>query len=116
MSSTRGTESEPSRLLDLAFDAIFSIEMHSHRITYWNAGAERMYGFSRKEAVGSVSHELLRTRYPGSGRSAYDQVAQDGRWEGRLVQTRKDGAEILVDGRWVLDHTTAIVMEVNREV
>jgi PAS domain S-box-containing protein len=107
-------------LLDLAFDAIFTIESDSHRITYWNAGAERMYGYSRQEALGQVSAQLLHTRYPSGlqsqRRSPYELVTQEERWEGRLVQTRKDGAEIIVEGRWVLDRPAGRILEVNREI
>jgi PAS domain S-box-containing protein len=109
-------EVEAGRLLDVAFDAIFAIEADTHRITYWNAGAAELYGYSREEALGRVSSQLLKTRYPRLAESAYKQVAETGRWEGRLVQTRKDGTELIVDGRWVLDRERATVVEVNREV
>ncbi len=111
-------ELEAARLIDLAFDAIFAIEADGHRITYWNAAAARTYGYTQDEALQQVASQLLRTRYPGSGShdSAYQQVAEDGQWEGRLVQTRKDGVEIIVDGRWVLDRAGGIILEVNREV
>ena len=118
MATTGGgaVESDAVRLLDVAFDAIFAIEADSHRIAFWNAGAAALYGYSREEALGKVSSQLLKTRYPGSAESAYKQVAELGRWEGRLVQTRKDGREIIVDGRWVLDRDHGTVVEVNREV
>jgi PAS domain S-box-containing protein len=107
---------EASRLLDLAYDAIFAIDANSHVITYWNAGAERIYGFSRSDAVGQVSSTLLKTRYPSGHDVAYEQVTRDGLWEGRLVQTLHNGAEVYVDARWVLDAEANIILEVNREV
>ena len=75
-----------------------------------------MYGFSAEEAVGRVSGELLQTRYPASKTSAYDEVERVGAWSGRLIQRRKDGTEVHVDGRWVLDRQSATILEVNREV
>ncbi len=75
-----------------------------------------MYGYSRKEALGQVSADLLKTRYPGSRASAYAMVTENGLWEGRLVQTRKDGVEIVVDGKWVLDPAAKLILEVNREI
>jgi PAS domain S-box-containing protein len=75
-----------------------------------------MYGYSRKEALGQVSGDLLKTRKPSGQDDAYEQVTRDGRWDGRLVQTRRDGAEVYVDAKWVLDPVGGIILEVNREV
>src|SRR5579863_4607590 len=33
-------------------------------IEFWNAGAERLYGFAPEEAIGRESHTLLQTRFP----------------------------------------------------
>ena len=35
-------------------------------IHYWSRGMERLYGFSAAEAIGRISHELLRTEFPRS--------------------------------------------------
>ena len=75
-----------------------------------------MYGYSRADALGRVSSELLKTRFPEAREAAYDKVIQDGFWEGRLVQTRKNGSEAHVDGKWALDAGTNLILEVNREV
>src|SRR5215472_6763403 len=75
-----------------------------------------MYGYSRDEAMGQVSADLLKTRYPGSHASAYAMVMESRLWQGRLVQTRKDGAEIVVEGKWVLDPAGERILEVNREI
>ena len=76
-----------------------------------------MYGYSANEAVGRSCPELLPTRYTGSGNEmVYALVAREGAWEGRLVRTRKDGAEILVDARLALDRETGTIHEVNRDV
>jgi PAS domain S-box-containing protein len=111
-----GWKTEAARLLDLAYDAIFAIEVESHRITYWNAGAERMYGYSASEALGQVSGELLQTRVPSGRDLAYGEVTRTGSWEGTLVQTRKDGSTLYVDARWASDREAGIILEVNRDV
>jgi len=75
-----------------------------------------MYGYSREQAVGRVSSELLKTRNPTGHDVAYEQVTRDGSWEGLLVQTRQDGSDVYVDARWVFDAEGGIILEVNREV
>jgi PAS domain S-box-containing protein len=115
VASERGKD-EAAKLLDLAFDAIFSIEQSTHRVTYWNAGAERMYGYSALDAVGQVPHELLQTRYTGSADTVYEIAAKEAGWEGRMLRRRKDGSEIVVEARLVLDREAALILEVNREV
>lgn len=50
-------------LLDLTTDALI-IRDASDRITYWNDGAARIYGYRREEAIGRVSHDLFRTEFP----------------------------------------------------
>ena len=50
-------------LVDLTHDTVFARDM-GDVITYWNRGAEEQYGWSREEAIGRVSHELLRTVFP----------------------------------------------------
>ena len=75
-----------------------------------------MYGYSREEAIGRISSELLETRYPESPESAYEAVVGTGQWSGKLIQRRKDGTEVHVDGRWVLDLESGTILEVNREI
>src|SRR4029077_16962304 len=52
-------------LLEQSFDAIFTWEV-GNQINYWNRGAEQLYGFTKAEAIGKSSHELLRTEREGS--------------------------------------------------
>jgi PAS domain S-box-containing protein len=48
---------ERARLLDLTHDTVFVRDMNDV-ITYWNRGAEELYGWQRDEAIGQVSHQL----------------------------------------------------------
>ena len=52
-----------ARLLDLANDAIF-VRTANDRISYWNEGAERLYGWKKEEALGRSTHELLHAEFP----------------------------------------------------
>src|SRR4029077_4655774 len=106
-------------LLELAHDAIFVRDTDS-RITYWNSGAERTYGFSRAEALGKVSYELLRTEFPEPREDIEAKVARGGQWEGETVPPRSDGKVIVCASRWAAHRTEdgrlLGAMEVNRDV
>src|SRR5437764_15219038 len=52
-----------AELLNLAHDAIIVRDPQS-TITFWNRGAERLYGWSAAEAVGQMTHSLLQTQVP----------------------------------------------------
>jgi PAS domain S-box-containing protein len=100
----RGQEAlaEQARLLDLSRDAILVRDIYD-RITYWNHGAVELYGYSPEEALGRVSHQLLRTQFPEPLEQITDKLRRDGRWTGDLTHLRKDGAQIVVISRWQTD-------------
>jgi PAS domain S-box-containing protein len=93
---------ERARLLDLSNDAIL-VRDGDDRIAYWNKSASELYGFSREEAIGRVSHELLKTEFPESLERITRQFHHEFRWSGELVHTRRDGRQIVVVSRWALD-------------
>ena len=111
--------SEQARLLDLSTDAIL-VRDAGDRITYWNRAANELYGFTREEALGRVSHELLRTQFPAALVKINEQLHSDERWNGELVHTRKDGAKVIVNSRWVLDRKangdTWCTLETNNDI
>jgi PAS domain S-box-containing protein len=94
--------SEQARLLDLSNDAIF-VRDADDRVTYWNKAATELYGFTREEALGRVTHELLQTQFSAHLGMINEQLHRDERWSGELVHTRKDGTKVIVISRWVLD-------------
>lgn len=104
--------------LDAANDAIF-VGGSDERITYWNKGAERLYGWSRAEAVGRSPHELLRTEFPVPFADVAGQ-RQRGGWQGELVHTKRDGMQVAVASQWTTlkdphDHVTGWI-EINRDI
>ena len=110
---------EQARLLDLSNDAIL-VRDADDRITYWNRAANELYGFTREEAMGRVTHELLRTQFPAALDKINEQLHRDERWTGQLVHTRKDGAKVIVNSRWVLDRKangdTWCILETNNDI
>jgi len=89
---------EQASLLNLTHDAIFVRDMNG-TIKYWNRGAEELYGWPAEQAVGRVGHVLLKTIFPVSLEQIQEEVIGAGRWEGELVQTRKDGSQVVVSSR-----------------
>jgi PAS domain S-box-containing protein len=106
-----------AKLLDQSHDAIFTWKL-GDGITYWSRGAETLYGYSREEAIGRVSHDLLRTRAPGHLHDIEAQIARQGSWYGELTHTTRDGREIVVESRQVgvsYDGKTH-ALETNRDI
>src|SRR5271165_4430099 len=93
-------------ILDLANDSIF-IRDTEDCITYWNQGAQRLYGWSKEEAIGNVTHTLLKTQHPQSLHNINAQLLATGHWEGELVHTRRDGALVTVASSWTLQRDEA---------
>ncbi len=110
---------EQARLLDLSSDAII-VRDDDDRITYWNKGAQGLYGYAPEEALGSVSHALLRTDFPSSLSAIKEKLYREGRWGGELVHSRKDGSKVSTMSRWVLDRNAkgnhASILETNTDV
>jgi PAS domain S-box-containing protein len=86
---------EQARLIDLANDAIF-VRTPDDKISYWNHGAERLYGWTSAEAVGRSPHELFGTVFP----VPFSEIIQNELWEGELLQNKRDGSQITVASRW----------------
>lgn len=74
----------------------------SSRIVLWNRGAERLYGFSRDEALGKISHELFRTQFPEPPSVIEAKLERAGEWEGELIHTKRDGTEMVVASHQVI--------------
>ncbi|HEX4004257.1 MAG TPA: PAS domain S-box protein [Candidatus Acidoferrales bacterium] len=110
---------EQAELLDLTHDAIFVRELRD-KIVYWNRAAERLYGWSSKEARGQIAHELLQTRFPIPLVQIEEEVQARGYWEGELVHRSRDGSEIYVSSRWSLRTNAAgqpvSFLESNRDI
>ena len=93
---------EKARLLDLSDDAIIVRDVKGC-IRYWNHGAEELYGWSRQEALGKVSHLLLRTKYPIPLKQMMAELLRTNRWSGELTHQTRDGRRLTVLVRKTLD-------------
>jgi two-component system, cell cycle sensor histidine kinase and response regulator CckA len=97
---TRAALERQAMLLDLAQDAIIVRDM-DHRITYWNASAERIYGWAASEAVGQDIRELL-GHDPDVYESAMTELLTAGGWSGEITKRTRGGQDLVVATRWTL--------------
>ena len=108
---------EHARVLDLANVLVRNV---ADEITLWNEGARRLYGWTKEEAIGKVSHVLLRTEFPLPPQEIKQTLLRDGSWEGELVQYTKAGAQVFSQSHWVLhrnaDGSPAAIVETNTDV
>jgi len=110
---------EQTRLLELAHDAIIVRETNS-AIKFWNSGAERLYGWTRLEAFGKATHDLLQTEFPEPFDAVHEKLFNSGTWEGELRHVTRDGGRICVLSRQVIqrDHDGQAIgiLEINRDI
>src|SRR5262245_5106975 len=72
-------------------------------INFWNRSAEKLYGWRQEEAVGKVSHDLLKTQFPKRLEESESELVRNGRWEGKLVHTTREGVLVVVESCWSLE-------------
>ncbi len=90
---------ELAELLDQTQDAIVQIDA-AGSVTFWSAGAARLFGWFPEEAQGLAAASLL---FPQTGHlpaEARTAVAHEGYWVGELTTHRRDGSEIILLTRW----------------
>src|SRR6266536_2070520 len=92
---------EQAALLDQATDAIFVRDLKQH-ITYWNKGAERVYGWTAEEALGKRAAELLYREDSHQRQEIWKAVLEKGEWVGELRQVTKSGKAIEIESRRTL--------------
>jgi PAS domain S-box-containing protein len=110
---------EQASLLDLTHDTVFVRDM-TDVITYWNRGAEELYGWSKEEAVNKISHQLTQTIFPTPLAEIKVELLRSGRWEGELLHTKRDGTQVVVASRWSLQRDErglpAAILETNNDI
>ena len=84
-------------LLSHVNDGIIGADADS-RITYWGGGAERMYGYTRTEAIGKTTLELLRPTYDrGERERIFESLDRSGTAVSTLRTKHKDGSEVIAE-------------------
>ena len=101
-------ESVLSQLLENAPDAILVADFQGV-ITFWNGGAERIFGFTAEEAVGQSLDLIIPEKLRGRHWEGYHRVMATGETKYRtgLLSSpgvRKDGTRISLEFSMVLLH------------
>ncbi|HEY9832109.1 MAG TPA: PAS domain S-box protein [Stenomitos sp.] len=108
-----------AQLLNLANDTIIVRDLND-TITYWNQGAQRLYGFSPAEAVGQCVFTLLKAEVPQPMEEIEDALYQQGYWSGELVHFRRDGSRVFVKSGWTLQRDETgmplAFLEINQDI
>jgi PAS domain S-box-containing protein len=87
-----------AHLLENVHDAIFALD-ESYRIIFWNEAAEELFGFTREEALGRESRELLRDAPDSTWDEAMAALQQDGWYAGEVKYRHKNGRAFWADAR-----------------
>lgn len=109
---------EQAGLINNAHDAILMLDT-KNEIYLWNPEAEKLYGWTEKEALGKTSQELLKTVFPRPFEEVQESLFKKGSWEGELFHTTKNGKEITVESRWALiknPEGEIRILEINRDI
>jgi PAS domain S-box-containing protein len=110
---------QQASLLNLTHDTIFVRDM-SDVITYWNRGAQELFGWTDKEAIGRYSQEVLQTIFPTPLEEIRAELLRTNRWEGELKKTKADGTQVVVASRWSLrrddQERPLAILETNNDI
>ncbi|MBE8996710.1 PAS domain S-box protein [Nostoc sp. LEGE 12447] len=115
-------EAENQRLLDMlnhSSDAIIVRDM-SDKISHWNQGAERLYGWTREEVKGQCIQAFIKKTFPKPKEEIIAELLEQGNWEGEVQHLTHDGKLITVQSRWTLQRDISgqpcAVMEINTDI
>ena len=91
---------QQAAIIDTAQDAILVTDAEEH-VLFWNASAERIYGWTAPEIIGRKVTDLLtkdRTKY----HEAKQILVEKGSWTGEMNKVDRAGNELTVECRWTL--------------
>ncbi len=92
---------EQASLLDRARDAIVATDLE-HRIAYWNASAERLYGWNAGEVYGHRLDEIGLGFDAARFATARTHLLETGEWRGDFRLRTKSRDTVLVESTWSL--------------
>ncbi|MBO1350559.1 MAG: PAS domain S-box protein [Hormoscilla sp. GUM202] len=107
------------QMLELANDTIMIRDLEG-KISYWNSGAQKLYGWTKQGVKDRVAHRLLQTEFPEPLEAIEAELLEEGYWEGELVQTKRNGEQVTVGTRWTLQRDesgqVAAILEISNDI
>jgi PAS domain S-box-containing protein len=93
---------EQSNFLNKIKDAVF-IHNTSLEITFWNKGAQLLFGWSPSEVIGkNIGDLLLNDKSKDNLNEILKTVLTKGEWQGQIRYINKKQEEIITDTQWTL--------------
>lgn len=104
-------------LIEQSHEAIFVWDFE-RGIIQWNAGSERLYGFTKDEALGQVCYEMLRSTFPIPLSDFISDLKKNGTWSGEVQQQTKTGDRVFSSSRYQIIQVVGrkIVLQTNRDI
>ena len=92
---------DQAALLDLATDGIFVRDLEQ-KISFWNRGAEKLYGWKAEEIIGQSYYDTIGQKVTSKLLEAEKMVMKKGEWQGELNTIAECGQDLIVESRWTL--------------
>ena len=90
------------------------------RITFWSPDLDQRYGFTSSEALGCISHQLLRTIFPQALPEIEATLACQKTWSGVLIHRHADGRAVMTVNHWYvhqdIGNQACLVTEVHSDI
>jgi PAS domain S-box-containing protein len=104
-------------LIDQSHEAIFVWDFE-RGIVGWNAGSERLYGYTKEEAEGRMDYDLLATVLPLPFDAFLSELRHTGSWTGEIKHRAKDGREVISASRYQVVRMEGrdLVLQTNRDI
>jgi PAS domain S-box-containing protein len=87
---------QATQVLNKATEAIV-IATTDHRITFWNRGAEHLFGWSADDALGKTTDEMMFPRNPEAAAAIREALATKGDWRGEIQTSDRQGRPFVME-------------------
>ena len=92
---------EQNEILSNSREGVMIVDL-DNKVTLWNYGTEKIFGWTRAEALGREPEKLLGVDDPSFYSTLRALVVRDGFWNGEIRSKTRDGRKLTVDCRTTL--------------